>query len=531
MKRNNIKSKIKLHPVTSFIILIIATILLSALLSLFNISASYDSINIKTNELEQTIVTVKNMLSYEGIKSMISNASTNFVSFTTVSTLVITLIGVAVAEETGLIQTFMKKRLTKLNPKVITFILFLTAVFSSIVNEVGYAVLIPLGALLFLFNGRNPLAGIATAFAGVAFGYSISFFVGATDISLIPYTMSAANLIDDTFYVRMTSNLFIMIFSCIIIAIVGTIITEKCIVKRMGRYVSKTKDDLDQTKEIEYLDLQYEEQKKIKEQEKEKKGLKYALITAITITIIFVYAIIPGLPLSGMLLDQTQTGYAYQLFGENSYFEAGFTYMLSIFLIATGIAYAVGAKSIKNDKELMNKVTKKLGYLGILLLMIFFAAQFVAIFKETNIGTIIVVWLSSLLKMIPLSGFLLIVVAIIVIAISNIFVPSTIAKWMIIAPILVPAMMQMNMAPQYSQFVFRAAESMTNGITPLLAYFVVYLGYLNIYNREEKKVYGIRDGIKIMMPYFIGLSVAWVAIVILWYLVGLPLGPGVYPVL
>ena len=531
MAKKKKNKKLKLHPVTSFIILIVATVLLSAVLSWFNVSASYDSINLKTDELEQTIVTVKNMLSYDGIKSMISNASTNFISFTTVSTLIITLIGIAVAEETGLIQTFMKRKLAKLNPKIITFLLFLLAVFSSIVNEVGYAVLIPLGALLFLFNGRNPLAGIATAFAGVAFGYSVSFFVGATDMSLLPYTISAANLIDESFYVRMTSNLFIMIFSCIVISIVGTIITEKYIVKKIGRYVSKKKDDLDKTKEIEYLDLQYEEQKKIKEEEKEKKGLRYALIAAIIVTIIFVYMIIPGLPLSGALLDQTEKSYAYQLFGASSYLEAGFTYMLALFLIVTGIAYAIGAKSIKNDKELFQKLTKKLSTLGILLVMIFFASQFIAIFKETNIGTIIVVWLSGILKAVPLSGALLIIVAIIVIAISNLFVPSTITKWMIISPILVPAMMQLNMSPQYSQFIFRAAESMTNGVTPLLAYFVVYIGYLNIYNREEKKVYGIRDGIKLMTPYLIALSVTWIAIILLWYLIGLPLGPGAYPVL
>lgn len=529
-KKKKVK-QLKIHPITGFIILTIATIILSAILSLFNISATYDSVNLDTNELEQTVVTVKNMLTYDGIKSMFSNASKNFISITTVSTLVITLIGIAVAEETGLIQTFMKRKLTRINPKIITFIIFLLAVFSSIVNEVGYAVLIPLGALLFLFNGRNPLVGITTAFAGVAFGYSVSFFIGSTDMSLIPYTMSAANLIDETFYVRMTSNLFIMIFSCIIISIVGTLITEKYIVKKMGRYISKTRDDLDQTKEIEYLDLQYEEQKKIKTEEREKKGLKYALIAGIIVTLIFAYMITPGLPLSGELLDKTQTSYAYQLFGETSYLEAGFTYMLSLFMMITGIAYAIGSKELKNDNELVQKVGKKLSSLGILLVMIFFAAQFIAIFKETNIGTLMVVWLTSLIKAIPLSGMLLIIVSILVIAISNLFVPSTMAKWIIISPVLVPAMMQLNMSPQYSQFVFRAAESMTNGVTPLLAYFVVYLGYLNIYNREEKKVYGIRDGIKIMTPYLIALSVAWIAIVLLWYLIGLPLGPGVYPTL
>lgn len=531
MAKKSKKSNFKLHPITSFIIMIVFIIVLSAILSLFNITVSYDSVNIKNNELEQTMVIIKNMLSYDGIKFIFSNASTNFISFTTVSTVIITLMGISVAEETGLIQTFMKRKLAKVNPKIITFLIILIAVFSSIVNEVGYAVLIPLGALLFLFNGRNPLAGIAAAFAGVAFGYSISFFVGATDMSLIPYTKSAANLIDETFYVEMTSNLFIMIVSSIIIAIVGTIITEKYVVKKMGRYVSKTRDDLDQTKEIEYLDLQYEEQKKLKEEESEKKGLKYALVASIVLGLIFIYMIIPGLPLSGALLDKTQNAYAYQLFGDNSYLEAGFTYMFSLFMIITGIAYAIGAKSVKSDKELVQKLTSRLSTLGILLVMIFFASQCIAIFKETNIGTMIVVLLAHTLKALSLSGITLVIVSMLIIAIANLFVPSTITKWAIFSPVIVPLMMQLNMSPQFAQFVFRAAESMTNGITPFLAYFVVYVGYLNIYNKEEKKVYGIRDSINIMKPYLIALSITWIAIVVLWYLIGLPLGPSVYPVL
>lgn len=548
-KKKKLK-ELKLHPITSFIIVTVVIIVLSAILSIFNASTSYDIINTKSNELEEKTVTVKNMLSpkdkqydeklvssnsgedsFNGVKFVFAKASKNFVSLTTVSTLIITLMGISVAEETGLIKTFMKKRLTKINPKVITFIIILLAVFSSIVNEVGYAVLIPLGALLFMFNGRNPLAGIAAAFAGVAFGYSISFFVGTTDMSLIPYTQSAAKLIDDAFYVKMTSNLFIMIFSSIAIAFVGTIVTEKYVVKKMGRYISKTRDDLDKTKEIEYLDLQYEEQKKLKEEESEKKGVKYATYAGIIVGLIFIYMIIPGLPLSGALLDTEQTAYAYQLFGDNSYLESGFTYMFALFMIITGIAYAIGAKSVKSDAELVQRLRTKLSDLGIILVMVFFASQCIAIFKETNIGIMIVALLANLLKALPLSGILLVIVAMIIIAIANLFVPSTLAKWEIISPVLVPMMMQLNMSPQFAQFIFRAAESMTNGITPLLAYFVVYIGYLNIYNKEEKKVYGIRDGIKIMMPYCIALSLTWIAIVVLWYLIGLPLGPSVFPTL
>lgn len=531
MEKKKRLKKISLHPVTTYILLTFGAVFLSFILSIFKVSATYSSINVTSNELEKTIVTVNNMLNYDGIKFIISNASLNFVKSTTLSTLIITLIGVGIADVTGFIQAFMKKRLIKIDPKILTFFLILISIFSSIVNEVGYAILIPLGALLFLFNGRNPLAGIVSSFAGVAFGYSISFFVGTIDIDLIPYTIRAAQLIDDTFYVRMTSNLYIMIASCFIIAIVATFITEKFVVKKLGRYVLKTRDDLGQTKEIEYLDLQYEEQKKIKEEQLEKRGLKYATITAIIIISIFVYMIIPGLPLSGVLLDLDEIAYVDQLFGVNSYFQDGFTYMMCILFSLTGIFYGIGSKSIKSDKDLINKLSDNFSSIGLIIIMIFFSAQFIAIFKESNIGTVFVVLLTNILKSFPLSGAVLIIISMIVISISNIFVTTSVSKWVIISPTLVPTMMQLNISPQFAQFIFRAGESMSNGITPLLAYFVVYLGYLNIYNKDKEKPITVSKSLDIVMPYFIGLSLTWIFIIITWYIIGLPLGPGVYPTL
>ena len=197
----------------------------------------------------------------------------------------------------------------------------------------------------------------------------------------------------------------------------------------------------------------------------------------------------------------------------------------------TGISYGIGSESIKNDKELFNKLDEKLKTLGSLIVLIFFASQFIAVFKESNIGTVIVATLANILKALPLSGLALIIVSIIVIAISNIFVTTSLAKWSIISPILIPTMMQLNMSPQYGQFIFRAAESMTNGITPLLAYFVVYIGYLNIYNKEQDKYFSIKEGINLMIPYFIGYTLTWIFIILMWYIIGLPLGPGVYPTL
>lgn len=523
--------KFNLHPVTSMILLIALVIIVSFILSLCKASTTYNVINIETGQIKTEVVKVVNQMNYKGVKTLISDALKNFVSFAPLGTLLVTLLGLGVAEATGLIDTVLRRRILKIPPRTVTFLLLLLAIFSSIVNEVGYAVMIPLGALVFLINGRNPLAGIATAFAGVAFGYSISFFVGATDIALLPYTRVAANLIDEGFHVSMTSNLFIMIVSCFILAAIGTIAGENFAIKRFGRYLSKTRDDLGQTKEIEFLDLKYEEQKKLKEDSYEKKGLRWALITSIVVVVLFIYMVIPGLPLSGMLLDLNEEAYVNQLFGTNSYFHDGFTYMTAIYFALSGIAYGIGAKSIKNDKDIINNLVEKLKDIGLVVVMIFFASQLITVFKATNIGIYITALFSNLLKSLPVNGWLLILASMIFIAISNLFMPNSISKWSIISPVLVPLMMQSNISPQFCQYIFRAAESMTNGITPLLAYFVVYLAYLNIYNRDPERPVTIKKGINYMLPYMLWFVIGWILIIMAWYIIGLPLGPGVMPTL
>lgn len=523
--------KFSLHPITSILLLILLVVIVSAVLSLFKLSMEYTSIDAITGKATKSILTIKNMLSYDGVKYIIGNAAKTFISFSTLSTLLITLMGVGILEYSGLANTFLKRRILKMNPAIITFIVILFSIFSSIVNEVGYVIMIPLAALIFLLNGRNPLAGICAAYAGVAFGYGTSFFVGATEISLIPYTKAAAQLIDSTFHVSLTSNLFIMIISCVVLAIVATLVTEKYVIKKIGRYVNKTRDELGQTKEIEYIDLKYEEQKKLIEETNESRGLKSAYVVGTIVIAIFVYMIIPGLPLSGMLLDMNEYAYVNQLFGANSYFQDGFTYMVAIFFISTGVAYGIASKTIKNDKDIIKGLTSTLANVSTIIVMIFFAAQLIAIFKETNIGIMIIVGLANIVKMIPLSGLALLIVCIIIIAISTIFVPTSTTKWAIFAPMFIPLMMQQNISPQYAQFAFRASESMFKGITPLLAYFVVYVGYLNIYNRDKDKPITLRKSLAYMVPYAIVLSLTWLIILLAWYIIGLPLGPGVYPTL
>ena len=204
------KKKLKrfyLHPITVFLLLTILVIIISAIASLLEVQATYNIVNENTNELEPVLITVVNILSLENIKIVISDSLKNFLSFSPLGTLLLALIGLSVAEGSGLIEMLTKKYLMKIPNWVLTFIVIFLATTSSLINEVGYAILIPLFALIYFIKGRNPILAIVTAFCGVAFGYGVSIFVGSTDIALMTYTKSAAHLIDESYHVGLSANL------------------------------------------------------------------------------------------------------------------------------------------------------------------------------------------------------------------------------------------------------------------------------------------------------------------------------------
>ena len=515
------------HPITIYIILIFALIILSSIFSVLQMQSTYRIVNENTLELDPTLIAVENLLSFNGFKFFISNTVKNFLSFGPLSSLIVSLIGITVAESTGLIETVSKKYLRKIPKSTLTFIVIFIATISSLINDVGFGILIPLVALIYFINGRNPILGIVTAFCGVSFGYGVSIFVGSTEVALMEYTKNAAMLIDDTTHIALTSNLFFIIAASIILSIVGTIIIEKIISTRVGKY--KKEDEFATTEQYKVISLEEEEQKKIEKEKNEKKGLRYSLIVAIIFTLFIVYALIPNLPSSGILLDMNETIYLNQLFGENSYFQDGFTYMVSLFFILTGLAYGIGSKSIKNDRELIERANTGFSNIGSSIILLFIAAQFIALFKMTNIGTIIASWLANLLGIMNLSGIALIVVSLIFIAVSNLFLTGAASKWIIFSPVLVPMFMQSNISPQFAQIVMRAGDSMTNGFTPLLASSVIYIAYLNIYNLNKEKPYTIRRAFSLVTPYFLLIALTWILLVVGWYIIGLPIGPNVFP--
>ncbi len=526
-KRKLKLKKFYLNPITSVLIMTFAVVILSSILSAFEMQATYNIVNSNTNELEPTLVAVENLLSFDGMKFIISNATKNFISFAPLGMLLIALIGITIAQSTGFIETFSRRVLKKIPKELLTFIIIFIATCSTLINEIGYAILIPLAALIYFINDRNPILGIVTAFCGVSFGYGVSIFIGTMEVSLLEYTRSATRLIYETKHISLSSNLIFIIAATIILSVIGTIIIEKVIAPRIGKY--KKEEENSKTEQYQLLDLELDDQNKIEQEKRENMGLKYALITAIVVIIAFIYTIIPNLPYSGMLLDMTENTYLNQLFGANSYFQDGFTYMMSLLFFLTGLAYGFGSHSIQNDNKLITKASENFSNLGQIFMLMFVSAQFIAIFKKSNIGTVITAWLANLLGFLEFTGIPLIIITIIFIGLANFFITGAASKWIIFAPIVVPMFMQSNISPEFAQIIMRAGGSITTGYTPLLANFVIYLGYLNIYNLNKNRPYTIKKSLSMITPYFVLISLTWILLVIGWYITGLPIGPHVYP--
>ena len=503
------KKEIRLHPALLLFILTIIIMIVSSVGNILNLETTYYNVNAVSGELETQVVTINNLFNRTGLQYLVSNMISNFINFAPLGTLIVGLMGVGVAYKSGFLNSFFML-ITKDKPKkMFTFLVVLLGVISSMFYEAAYVILIPLSAILFMNLGRHPSAGVCAAFAGISFGYGANIIANGVDNTLINYTQNATKILDQSYVVSLHGNIIFMIFATLLISYLGMIVTEKYVVPKLGRYTIQEEDDIDLTAEV---------------SKKEKKGVIMAVLFTLIIAILILYCVIPGLPFSGLFLNLKEKTYVAQLFGDGSYFKQGSVLIFAVLIGFAGLVYGMRVKTIKNNKDIMNCMSYYLKGFSSLLVLIFFAAQFCLIFKETNIGVFIVVSLSELLGNLQLTGIILIIFTFIIIAISSIFVPAMGTKWAILSPVIVPMFMQSSFTPEFSQAVFRAADSSVKGITPLFTYFVILIGFLQIYNSKKKSIITLTDAMSLMVPYTIAFSILWLLIIIGFYIVGLPLG-------
>ncbi len=474
------------HPTLLFIYLCGFILLLSSILSAIGLQA--------VHPLTGHSIDTVNLLSRDGLHKMLAHTVTNFTHFAPVGTVLVAIMGIGVAEHSGLLATTLKATVLKAPRQLLSFVVVLTGVLSSLAADTGYVILIPLAALVFLSVGRHPIAGIAAAFAGVSGGYSANLMIGPLDAILSGISTEAAILVAPGYEVSAAGNYYFLIASTLVISLVGTWVTEKIIVPRLGDYQGEKSDFSAITDE-------------------ERKGLRAAAWFSILFIALLCWGLIPE---HGVLRDP-ETGSVLR-----SPFIQGIVTLVALYSALAGLIYGRVSGSFRSSSDFVEGMEKSMATMATYLVLMFFAAQFVNYFGWSQLGIITAIKGAELLQALKLSSITLLVSFIFLAAIINLFIGSASAKWALIAPIFVPMLLLSGITPEAAQMAYRVGDSSTNIITPLMPYFGVVVAFVQQYDRKA----GIGTIIATMLPYSISFLVAWSVLLIVWMQFNWPLGPG-----
>ncbi len=475
------------HPATLFALLALIVAIVSLVGDWFSLTAIHPA--------NGSIIEVKSLLNAEGLRWIYTNIVNNFVNFPPLGYVLAVMIGIGVAEGSGLFNSMIRALVLNAPPKLITASIVLAGIISHLASEAGYVILIPLGAAIFYALGRHPMAGLAAAFCGVSGGFGANFLIGSVDPILAGLSESAAQIIDPSIKINAAVNFYFMFVSAFMIVVVGTWITEKIVEPRLKKYSGNVDS------------ISVDEMG-----ESEKKGLKWAGLSLLLIIVALAFTIIPE---NGIFRNAVTKEVLHSPF-----FDGIITGIL-IFFLVPGLVYGLVVKTIRNDKDFMKHIIKSMGTMSTYIVLVFFAAQFVYFFKYSNLGLIIAINGAEFLKNIGLTGIPLIIAFVLLSAFINMFMGSASAKWAIMAPVFIPMFMLLGYHPALTQAAFRIGDSVTNLITPMMSYFALIVAFAQKYDEE----YGIGTIISTMIPYTVVFTVVWSLVLIIWMLLGLPLGP------
>ena len=423
------------HPATLFLIFALAVILLSDVA----VRMGIDAVHPETGEALLPV----SLLTLDGLHRILKETVTNFTGFAPLGTVLVALLGIGVAEGTGLIGTAMRVLVLNSPRKLLTGVVVFAGVLSNVGSEIGYVLLVPMAARIFQAAGRHPVLGLSAAFAGVSGGYSANLLLGTVDPLLSGLTQEAARLIEADVTISPACNYYFMVVSTFLVTAVGWWVAEKLVAPRLGEWRDEGVEAGDELRPLTV---------------EERRGLVYAVLTALAIAAVLLAGTVPE---SGFLRDPV----THELL--HSPFMSGIVTLLFLSGVALGLAYGIGAGTVRNDSDLIRGMSKAMETLGGYMVLVFFAAQFVAYFKWTNLGLILAVKGADFLGGSGLEGAPLLIAFILLAAVINLFMGSASAKWALMAPVFVPMMMLLGYDPALTQCAYRIGDSTTNIISPM----------------------------------------------------------------
>lgn len=493
------------HPAVIFLVMIAVVIAASAIMAAFGSAVTLETTD-ADGVLTQRVVAVQSLLSTEGLRFMLTSWVDNFMGFSATGMILVAMVGVGVAEQTGLVAALIRKIVAVTPPMFITFVIVLLGGLSSVAADAGYVVLIPLGAMAFLSLGRHPLAGIAAAFAGVSAVFGVNVLITPLDGALTEITNDAIALVRPGVSIDLTATMWFSIVSLLAMSALCAWITEKKVEPHLGRYVPPSGPaegiaPVPGSPEAGSLPP-----------DAEARGLRWAGWALLA----FVVAVVALCWGDGAVLRNPDTG---SLISDSPLMQ-GLIVLVAILFLAVGAAYGAGAGTLKSVSQAIGMIDTTFRNMGPLVFLFLVIAQFLAFFGFTNIATVLAVNMADALVAANLGTVTLLIGFVAAILLLDILMPGAIPKWAIFAPIFIPLFVQLGSDPTTVLAAYRVADSPMNVVTPLMGYFPLIVIFCQQYVKDA----GVGTVIAMMLPYTLWLVPIWTALLIGWYLLGVPWG-------
>ncbi len=479
-------------PAMLFAALLAVVFVLSALLASVEFSALHPA--------TQQPLQVNNLLSGDNLTRFIASMVTTFTNFAPLGVVLVAMLGVGVAEHSGMINAAVKRLLLFTPCQLLTPVLVAIAVASHSATDVGYVLVIPLGGVIFAAAGRHPLAGIAAAFAGVSGGFSANYLPSALDPLLQGFSQSAAQLLDPQIQLNPLNNYFFGCGSSLLVIALCWWLTDRVIEPRLNRNTPLA--SCTQGEELGALAAG------------ERRALRWALLAMLAAVLLLVATLVPA--------DSPWRSASGQLGDHQAPLMQSIVPLLFLLFLLPGTVYGYVAGTFSSSRDLVRAMSKTMEGMGYYLVMAFFCAQFVKAFADSQLGILLAVEGGLALQAWAVPGPVLLLGIILLVAFINLFIGSASAKWGLLAPIFVPMLMQAGLSPDLTQAAYRVGDSTTNIITPLMPYFPLVVVYCQRYVKDC----GIGTLIALMLPYSLLLLLCWSIFLLLYWQLGLPLGLG-----
>ena len=504
--------KFYLDPIYLFLVLSIVLIFITSILYAFKFNTNYKIMDAISKETKIVPVYINNLLTRETFNDVFINSIKNLLSYKYFYYVLVSFISLAFLSASGFLDLVFKK-CSNMKSSTITYILVLLSMITKVFGDFPMVFLIPFAALLYKSNKKNPILGIITVYASVTFTYGINLIFGIYQYNISEIAYATMNFIEEGSYLPFTSIMFVSIVTIILLSFIMTYIIENLVVKIIPKY--KEKEELEEIKKEITID---------------NKAYFISIISGIVVFLSFIYCLIPKLPYSGLLLDHNMPKYIDKVFSSNSVVIDGMIFYVLFISIVMSIVYILNAKIYKNINEFTNNVFLEFQHFGKVVITMFFFIIFIKLYEISNIGLFITSFLSNLLDKEGFTSIALIVLSIFVISLSGIFLPSFTEKWKILSAVLIPKFNLSSMTAGYATFLFTTSDAMFKAISPFFGGFVIYLVFLNIYNTNETPI-GIKKAISLLKPILIIVVITLIAITIFTYILGLPIGPNMKPII